>query len=218
MCSPEIAQSLKNLKKKNRSYRKRRDRKMSRDSGSSSKVSRTRPGPGLPARTRRLSDDLLSGQFTAPPYNILHQDPSEPPSDPPHGKLVILVEDFYYGSAPGRGGLRPSLQGRKFTGPYRCIHCSKTLRNNIQLMSHMRQHVAMMSQEDGDVDSASSCPHCFRHFLSPFKLQCHLEAVHSQYESTATCRICELDFSSEPDFLWHMKNTHKPGEMPYVCQ
>lgn len=35
---------------------------------------------------------------------------------------------------------------------------------------------------------------------------------------TATCKICELDFGSEPSFLWHMKSTHKPGEMPYVCQ
>ena len=34
----------------------------------------------------------------------------------------------------------------------------------------------------------------------------------------ATCKICELEFGSEPAFLWHMKNTHKPGEMPYVCQ
>lgn len=34
----------------------------------------------------------------------------------------------------------------------------------------------------------------------------------------ATCRICELAFDSEPTFLWHMKTTHKPGEMPYSCQ
>lgn len=34
----------------------------------------------------------------------------------------------------------------------------------------------------------------------------------------ATCRICELAFESEPAFLWHMKTTHKPGEMPYICQ
>ncbi|KAF3706891.1 Pogo transposable element with ZNF domain [Channa argus] len=141
-----------------------------------------------------------------------------PYPDPSQGKLVILVEDFYYGSAPGRSSTKPNVLGQKFTGPYRCIHCPKTLSNNIKLMSHMQQHVSMMSQQDGDMDSLPSCPHCFRRFLSPFKLQCHLEAVHSQCESTATCKICELDFSSELAFLWHMKNTHKPGEMPYVCQ
>uniref|UniRef100_A0A8D3AXQ1 C2H2-type domain-containing protein n=1 Tax=Scophthalmus maximus TaxID=52904 RepID=A0A8D3AXQ1_SCOMX len=124
------------------------------------------------------------------------QDPA-----PPRGKLVILVEDFYYGSARGRSSAQPDPRGGKFTGP---------------LMSHMEQHVSNTSKEDGD--ARSSCPHCFRHFLSPLKLQRHLETVHSQDESTVTCKICELEFGSEPLFLWHMKNTHRPGEMPYVCQ
>lgn len=35
---------------------------------------------------------------------------------------------------------------------------------------------------------------------------------------TAKCKICEWAFESEPLFLQHMKDTHKPGEMPYVCQ
>lgn len=34
----------------------------------------------------------------------------------------------------------------------------------------------------------------------------------------AKCKICEWAFESEPMFLQHMKDTHKPGEMPYVCQ
>lgn len=34
----------------------------------------------------------------------------------------------------------------------------------------------------------------------------------------AKCKICEWAFESEPLFLQHMKDTHKPGEMPYVCQ
>ncbi|MED6288940.1 hypothetical protein CHARACLAT_031337, partial [Characodon lateralis] len=32
------------------------------------------------------------------------------------------------------------------------------------------------------------------------------------------CKICELAFDNEPALLCHMKNTHKPGEMPYACQ
>uniref|UniRef100_A0A3B4WR92 Pogo transposable element derived with ZNF domain a n=1 Tax=Seriola lalandi dorsalis TaxID=1841481 RepID=A0A3B4WR92_SERLL len=225
LCSPAIAQSLKNVKKKmNKFRRKSRDKtrtsRGSRDPQSSTKVSKIKPGP--PVKTRRSSDDFLSDPFTSPvpPSSISSpkQEPSEQAPDPPHGKLVILVEDFYYGSASGQSSVKPNLPGTKFTGPYRCIHCPETLHNNIELMCHMRQHVSMMSQEDGNMDSVSSCPHCFRHFQSPFKLQCHLEAVHSQYESTVTCRICELEFGSEPAFLWHMKSTHKPGEMPYVCQ
>ncbi len=34
----------------------------------------------------------------------------------------------------------------------------------------------------------------------------------------ANCRICELAFESEQVLLEHMKENHKPGEMPYVCQ
>ncbi|GCB73349.1 hypothetical protein scyTo_0002492, partial [Scyliorhinus torazame] len=34
----------------------------------------------------------------------------------------------------------------------------------------------------------------------------------------AKCKICELAFETEQLFLQHMKDTHKPGEMPYVCQ
>uniref|UniRef100_A0A3P8SVG9 C2H2-type domain-containing protein n=1 Tax=Amphiprion percula TaxID=161767 RepID=A0A3P8SVG9_AMPPE len=164
--------------------------------------------------SRRLSDDLQFDQFSSPvpPSRPLkEEDQSGPPPEPPQGKLVILVEDFYYGSAPGQSSDIPNLLSMKFSGPYRCIHCAEMLRNNIKLMNHMLQHVPTM-------DSQTSCPHCFRHFTSPLRLQGHLEAVHSQYESTVTCRICELAFRNEPAFLWHMKTTHKPGEMPYVCQ
>lgn len=36
--------------------------------------------------------------------------------------------------------------------------------------------------------------------------------------SSANCKICELAFESEQVLLEHMKDNHKPGEMPYVCQ
>ncbi|XP_067468979.1 pogo transposable element with ZNF domain isoform X2 [Thunnus thynnus] len=228
LCSPAIAQSLRNLRRKKKPRRRSRDKKKnksSRESQTCSKVSRTQPGSKGTSpvqKTHRRSDDFLSDQFTGPasPSGACspRRDPSDPAPDAPHGKLVIMVEDFYYGSDSGRKLAKLNQLGRKYTGPYRCIHCPQTLRNNIQLMSHMQQHVSMMSQQDGHMDAVSSCPHCFRHFSSPFRLQCHLEAVHSQYESTAKCKICELEFGGEPAFLWHMKSTHKPGEMPYVCQ
>lgn len=34
----------------------------------------------------------------------------------------------------------------------------------------------------------------------------------------AICKICELSFETEQVLLQHMKDNHKPGEMPYVCQ
>lgn len=212
LCSPAIAQSLRNLKQKKKQPKHIR---RSRENKTSHKVSRSRPG--LSATSRRSSDDLSLDQFSSPTPSftpvmpVKEEDQSGPPPEPPHGKLVILVEDFYYGSTPGRSADIPHPLSRKFSGPYRCIHCAEMLHNNIKLMSHMLQHVSTM-------DSQTSCPHCFRHFASPLRLQDHLEAVHSHNESTVTCRICELAFKNEPAFLWHMKTTHKPGEMPYVCQ
>lgn len=53
---------------------------------------------------------------------------------------------------------------------------------------------------------------CFKRvFLSP---GCYLLFL----SFAAKCKICEWAFESEPMFLQHMKDTHKPGEMPYVCQ
>lgn len=230
LCSPVVAQGLKNLKKKKkknwrRIKEKSKTSKSPRDLQNFSKVSKTRPASSASKvvtpfqRTHRQSDDFILDRFSPAPSSTTcspQKDKPEPPPDPPHGKLVIMVEDFYYGCDPGRKSFKSSALDRIYAGPYRCIHCPMSLRNNIKLMSHMKQHVSMMSQEKGDLDCV--CPHCFRRFLSPFKLQCHLEAVHSQYQSTAKCKICELEFGSEASFLWHMKSTHKPGEMPYICQ
>ncbi|TDH03656.1 hypothetical protein EPR50_G00144240 [Perca flavescens] len=242
LCSPTIALSLKNLKKKNKKKKKKK-KKHSRRSGDKHKKSKSpgdpetsgigsRPRPGPPAskvtspvqRPYRPPDHFLSDRLSPAPVPPLSSGSSSPPPEPARpgsppgteprpGKLVIMVEDFYYGSAPGRPVARHTQPDRRFTGPFRCINCPRSLGNNTRLMSHMKQHVS--STLGGDV---SVCPHCYRHFLSPFKLQCHVEAVHSQYQSTAKCRICELDFGSEAAFLWHMKSTHTPGEMPYVCQ
>lgn len=45
-----------------------------------------------------------------------------------------------------------------------------------------------------------------------------LAAFSFLFSFAAKCKICEWAFESEPMFLQHMKDTHKPGEMPYVCQ
>ncbi|KAI4871862.1 hypothetical protein NFI96_016415, partial [Prochilodus magdalenae] len=131
-----------------------------------------------------------------------------------HGKLIILVEDFFYGKDPGRPVL---IENNHVPIMMKCQLCDKRLKNNIKLMNHMKHHMEMEFQM-GDVDCHTVCQHCFRNFSTPFTLQCHVETVHSQVECTALCKICELSFDNEPLFLNHMKNSHKPGEMPYVCQ
>lgn len=99
------------------------------------------------------------------------------------GKLIMLVEDFYYGVDKGR-----NLSGapvEKPPGIFKCVHCEKTLKTNIKLMNHMRHHVEMTAQQNGEVDTHTSCQHCFRNLATPFRLQCHVESVHSQLESTS---------------------------------
>ena len=37
-------------------------------------------------------------------------------------------------------------------------------------------------------------------------------------ETSTVCKICDLSFETDQVLLQHMKDNHKPGEMPYVCQ
>ncbi|XP_076827600.1 pogo transposable element with ZNF domain isoform X2 [Brachyhypopomus gauderio] len=131
-------------------------------------------------------------------------------------KIVMLVDDFYYGTFEGNRVYVHTDNIKELT-PFKCFTCGKPQKNNIRLMNHMMLHMEM-EQQAGEMKMHTSCRHCFRQFPTPFRLQCHVESVHSPSDSTSRCKICEWAFESEPVFLQHMKNTHKPGEMPYVCQ
>ncbi|KAG7257242.1 hypothetical protein CRUP_015036 [Coryphaenoides rupestris] len=85
-----------------------------------------------------------------------------------------------------------------------------------RLMQHIEQHAEVQRGNPGS--ETASCSFCYRRFSSPFSLQCHLEAVHSNHPSTAVCYICEWCFVEEELLLEHMKRSHRPGEMPYACQ
>ncbi|XP_060112166.1 pogo transposable element with ZNF domain isoform X2 [Heteronotia binoei] len=149
----------------------------------------------------------------SPPARVSEQ--SDGTGDVLQSKLIMLVDDFYYGRDGGKAS--QLLNFPKVPTSFRCPHCTKRLKNNIRFMNHMKHHVEL-DQQNGEVDVHTICQHCYRQFNTPFQLQCHLENVHSPYESTTKCKICEWAFESEPMFLQHMKDTHKPGEMPYVCQ
>ncbi|PWA33331.1 hypothetical protein CCH79_00014087 [Gambusia affinis] len=230
MCSLAIAEALVNLRRQRikRRRRERERRKAWRFSKAPPVSHRDSPvQPVLspikaitpPRRIPKYSGDVQSEELSSPTSPNLSPPTLEKflPVDYPPSKLVIMVEDFFYGRAPGCSTDKDSLD-EKFGGVFHCIHCSAVLSNNIQLMDHMQQHVSMLSQEDGHVDSVSTCPHCFRHYPSPFSLQSHIKDVHSQSDSAVICKICELAFDNEPALLCHMKSTHKPGEMPYACQ
>ncbi|XP_068131604.1 zinc finger protein 280D isoform X2 [Hyperolius riggenbachi] len=132
------------------------------------------------------------------------------------GKLIMLVSEFYYGKHPGD----PILvqQEQKTNTTFKCFSCQKLLKNNIRFMNHMKHHLELEKQSTESWENHTTCHHCYRQFPTPFQLQCHIESSHTLYESTTICKICELSFDSEQILLQHMKDNHKPGEMPYVCQ
>ncbi|XP_069734632.1 pogo transposable element with ZNF domain isoform X3 [Phaenicophaeus curvirostris] len=171
--------------------------------------------PPSPEKTTAIASPPSSIPIPAlsPPAKV--PEPSESVVDSSQSKLIMLVDDFYYGRDGGK--VSQLLNFPKVPTSFRCPHCTKRLKNNIRFMNHMKHHVEL-DQQNGEVDVHTICQHCYRQFSTPFQLQCHLENVHSPYESTTKCKICEWAFESEPMFLQHMKDTHKPGEMPYVCQ
>ncbi|KAM9353593.1 pogo transposable element with ZNF domain [Symphorus nematophorus] len=137
-------------------------------------------------------------------------------SDPP--RVVMSVEEFYYGTFEGDLSLRkPQPLGIK-TSTFTCQICSHLAENNLRLMQHMLQHSELVGGGGGGGDERRCCRFCYRQFSSPAQLQSHQEQVHGPVLSTCMCRICEWAFENEPAFLNHMKSNHKPGEMPYVCQ
>ncbi|XP_013365402.1 PREDICTED: pogo transposable element with ZNF domain isoform X5 [Chinchilla lanigera] len=171
--------------------------------------------PPSPEKTAPVTSTPSSTPMPAlsPPTKV--PEPNENVGDAVQTKLIMLVDDFYYGRDGGKASQLTNFP--KVATSFRCPHCTKRLKNNIRFMNHMKHHVEL-DQQNGEVDGHTICQHCYRQFSTPFQLQCHLENVHSPYESTTKCKICEWAFESEPLFLQHMKDTHKPGEMPYVCQ
>ncbi|XP_032906197.1 zinc finger protein 280D isoform X3 [Amblyraja radiata] len=132
------------------------------------------------------------------------------------GKLIMLVNDFYYGKDDGDAHL--NQKDKKTNTTFKCYSCLKILKSNIRFMNHMKHHMELEKQSSESWESHTTCQHCHRQFPTPFQLQCHIETAHCPYESTTICKICELSYESEQILLQHMKDNHKPGEMPYVCQ
>uniref|UniRef100_A0A8C8S1A8 C2H2-type domain-containing protein n=1 Tax=Pelusios castaneus TaxID=367368 RepID=A0A8C8S1A8_9SAUR len=132
------------------------------------------------------------------------------------GKLIMLVNDFYYGKH--EGDVQRVQQEQKTHTTFKCFSCLKVLKNNIRFMNHMKHHLELEKQSSESWESHTTCQHCYRQFPTPFQLQCHIESTHTPYESSTICKICELSFETEQILLQHMKDNHKPGEMPYVCQ
>ncbi|KAJ8000183.1 hypothetical protein DPEC_G00202200 [Dallia pectoralis] len=218
LCSKQIARSLDtiNTPKFSKPAKLSRPSKPTKLKAKSSKATySSSKDPGYSSSSSSSPTSSRSANEPALARNTLEGVVPAPESDQ-QGKLIMLVEDFYYGVDKGRSLVGAPVE--RAPGIFNCMTCAKTLRNNIKLMNHMRHHMDIMTRQSRDVNECTSCRHCFRNFASPFMLQCHIEGAHSLFDNTAKCKICELVYVGEPSFLQHMKNTHKPGEMPYVCQ
>uniref|UniRef100_K7AAI7 Zinc finger protein 280C n=1 Tax=Pan troglodytes TaxID=9598 RepID=K7AAI7_PANTR len=137
----------------------------------------------------------------------------EDKTDSETGRLIMLVNEFYYGRHEGVTEKEP-----KTYTTFKCFSCSKVLKNNIRFMNHMKHHLELEKQNSESWENHTTCQHCYRQYPTPFQLQCHIESTHTPHEFSTICKICELSFETEHILLQHMKDTHKPGEMPYVCQ
>ncbi|XP_071078079.1 zinc finger protein 280D isoform X3 [Desmodus rotundus] len=133
--------------------------------------------------------------------------------DSEKGKLIMLVNDFYYGKHEG-----DTQEEQKTHTTFKCFSCLKILKNNIRFMNHMKHHLELEKQSSESWENHTTCQHCYRQFPTPFQLQCHIESTHTPHEFSTICKICELSFETEHILLQHMKDNHKPGEMPYICQ
>lgn len=133
--------------------------------------------------------------------------------DSEKGKLIMLVNDFYYGKYEG-----DVQEEQKTHTTFKCFSCLKVLKNNIRFMNHMKHHLELEKQSSESWEKHTTCQHCYRQFPTPFQLQCHIESTHTPHEFSTICKICELSFETEQILLQHMKDNHKPGEMPYICQ
>ncbi|XP_053172781.1 zinc finger protein 280C [Scomber japonicus] len=155
-------------------------------------------------KSHMMSCSVNAVERTAPSAQSIHSN-----------KRIMLVSDFYYGRFEGDG---PKKESQRSNHTFKCQSCLKILKNNIRFMNHMKHHLELEKQNSESWESHTTCQHCYRQYMTPFQLQCHIESAHSPIESSTNCKICELAFESEQVLLEHMKDNHKPGEMPYVCQ
>lgn len=54
-----------------------------------------------------------------------------------------------------------------------------------RFMNHMKHHLELEKQNSESWESHTTCQHCYRQYMTPFQLQCHIESAHSQIESSS---------------------------------
>ncbi|XP_036371992.1 pogo transposable element derived with ZNF domain a, partial [Megalops cyprinoides] len=141
-----------------------------------------------------------------------------------HGKLIMLVDDFYYGQDKGTGGLNPWDGGQQGPMQFRCLSCNKKLKSNIRseeppcychvcgfcssFYSDVFEHFRTSHK-----DTASLlCPYCLKVFRSSSSYQQHY--TRHQKKSVYHCDKCRLQFLFIRDKLEHKLHHHKTHRKP----
>lgn len=62
-----------------------------------------------------------------------------------------------------------------------CLICLPSCR----FMNHMKHHLELEKQNSESWESHTTCQHCYRQYMTPFQLQCHIESAHSPIESSS---------------------------------
>lgn len=88
------------------------------------------PKPPSPDKTAAVASPPSSTPIPAlsPPAKL--SEPSDGTSEGVQSKLIMLVDDFYYGRDGGK--VSQLLNFPKVPTSFRCPHCTKRLKNNIR--------------------------------------------------------------------------------------
>ncbi|XP_016948899.1 transcription factor grauzone [Drosophila biarmipes] len=92
---------------------------------------------------------------------------------------------------------------------FRCKICSK------QLVSRISYDVHMLRFHSNEDELSFACNQCSKRFSKQFLLTIH-SRVHQQ-ERKEQCKHCDRTFRTAVDLRLHMRRTHDPAFVPFIC-
>ncbi|XP_001355559.3 transcription factor grauzone [Drosophila pseudoobscura] len=92
---------------------------------------------------------------------------------------------------------------------FRCKICAK------QLVSRISYDVHMLRFHSNEDELSFACDKCSKRFSKQFLLTIHAR-VHQQ-ERTEKCKHCDRSFRTAVDLRLHMRRTHDPTFVPFIC-
>ncbi|KAK2492105.1 hypothetical protein MC885_019306 [Smutsia gigantea] len=164
----------------------------------------------------------------SPPTKV--PEPNENVGDAVQTKLIMLVDDFYYGRDGGK--VTQLTNFPKVATSFRCPHCTKRLKNNIRpqlftsLLVYFSSHVTQVCQYRSSLYSEVDvhfrmihedtrhllCPYCLKVFKNGNAFQQHY--MRHQKRNVYHCNKCRLQFLFAKDKIEHKLQHHKTFRKP----